>query len=134
LIEKGMPEGHKIVYRSAWEEVPETNPGDLTFILKTVPHPVFVRNGNDLKMKMEISLLESLLGFSKQFTHLDNRIVTVTREEVTIPGQVIMVKDEGMPHHEYPSFKGNLYIEFSIKFPEALTPAQKQGLKKLFQV
>jgi DnaJ-related protein SCJ1 len=134
LIEKGMPEGHKIVYRSAWEEVPETNPGDLTFILKTVPHPVFVRNGNDLNMKMEISLMESLLGFSKQFTHLDNRIVTVTREEVTIPGQVIMVKDEGMPHHEYPSFKGNLYIEFSIKFPESLTSAQKQGLKNLFQV
>jgi DnaJ-related protein SCJ1 len=90
IVEKGMPEGHRIVYRNGWEELPETNPGDLTFVLKSLPHPIFERQGNDLRMKMEISLLEALVGFTKQFSHLDNRLVTLNRQEVTHPGRLYL--------------------------------------------
>ena len=132
IIEKGMPDGHRIVFKSSWDEAPETNPGDLTFILKTSPHPVFKREGNDLRMKLEISLLEALVGFSKEITHMDGHVFTVSSDSVTIPGQVILVKNEGMPHHEYSSFKGNLHVEITVKFPQILTDNQKNVVRQLF--
>lgn len=47
--------------------------------VQEVPHAVFERKGNDLKVKIEIDLRESLLGFTKTITHLDGHIVTIDR-------------------------------------------------------
>ena len=81
-----MPDGHKVSFKSGWDEEPETNPGDLIFQIRTQPHPVFSRSGNDLHMTLTISLLESLVGFTKEVTHLDGHIVAISSKDVTIPG------------------------------------------------
>lgn len=45
-----------------------------------MPHPVFERvNNDDLKMYMNITLKEALLGFEKEVTHLDGHMVDVYR-------------------------------------------------------
>jgi len=69
-----------------------------------------------------------LVGFTKQFNHLDGHEVTVEQQSVTKPGQIIKIAGEGMPHFNYPSDKGDLYIEFSIIMPESVTEHQKSGL------
>jgi DnaJ-class molecular chaperone len=84
-----MPDNHRIVFKSQWDEEPETNPGDLIFVIRTSPHDIFTRHHHDLRMSLEISLLESLVGFSKEVTHLDGHIVTITNDQVTIPGIII---------------------------------------------
>ena len=33
-----------------------------------------------------------------------------------------------MPQHNFPSEKGDLFIEYSVHFPTSLTDSQKQGL------
>ena len=67
---------------------------------------------------MTISLLESLVGFSKQIRHLDGHSVTVARADVTKPGLVMAIDREGMPIHEQADF-GNLLVEFTVKFPKS---------------
>ena len=57
-IEKGMPEGHQIVFEQESDESPDTTPGDVIFKLKTLPHKRFSRKGNDLHTSMTITLLE----------------------------------------------------------------------------
>ena len=81
-----MKDGEEIVFRNSWEETADKTPGDLIFVLKTHKHELFVRDGNDLRMKLNINLLESLVGFSHEFTHLDGRKVTIARDGVTHPG------------------------------------------------
>ena len=44
--------------------------------------------------------------------------------EVVKPGAWKSVADEGMPVHGRPYEKGNLYIHFNVKFPDALTQQQ----------
>ena len=44
---------------------------------------------------MRISLKEALLGFDKEIPHLDDHIVTVKKNGVTQPGDVIKVRGEG---------------------------------------
>lgn len=68
-----------------------------------MPHAFFTRNGNDLHCKVDITLKEALLGFKKKVKHLDNHFVRIDREGITKPGEVQVIKGEGMPHHEFSS-------------------------------
>ncbi len=40
--------------------------GDLKFVIRTLPHPQFVRRGNDLLYNMTIPLVDALVGFSSE--------------------------------------------------------------------
>jgi DnaJ-related protein SCJ1 len=130
-VERGMPDGHKIVFSQEADEIPEHVPGDVTFRIVTLPHKRFTRNVHDLHTKMTISLLEALVGFSKTFRHLDDHTVTITRDVVTKPGEVIKVEGEGMPHHNYASQTGDLFVEIAIRMPASVTEEQKEGFKQL---
>lgn len=74
----------------------------------------------------KISLADALCGATFRFKHLDGRVLTVS----TPPGEVIKpdtfkrINDEGMPIHGRPFMKGNLYIHFTVEFPDRLDAAQ----------
>jgi len=130
-IEKGMKDGEKLVFSQQADEAPDTTPGDLVFRLATIPHKRFTRKGNDLHLSLTVSLLEALVGFNKKIKHLDGHTFDVIRDEVTKPGQIITIKEEGMPQHNLASQTGDLHIEVTVKFPTSLTEEQKEGFKKL---
>jgi DnaJ family protein B protein 11 len=54
--------------------------------VNTAPDANFTRKGDDLEMDFHISLLEALVGFEKEFKHLDGHSVSLTRSSVTSPG------------------------------------------------
>ena len=72
--------------------------GNVNIKLIEMPHPLFIRDKNDLKIHLEISLKEALLGFYKYVTHLDGRSVEIDRVgQITKPGLILRLKGEGMP-------------------------------------
>eukprot|EP01095_Lingulamoeba_sp_RSL-Kostka_P005100 TRINITY_DN16457_c0_g1_i1.p2 TRINITY_DN16457_c0_g1~~TRINITY_DN16457_c0_g1_i1.p2 ORF type:complete len:412 (-),score=145.23 TRINITY_DN16457_c0_g1_i1:78-1313(-) len=131
IIERGMPDKYEIRFSQQADEAPDTTPGDVYFTLVTKEHPDFVRRGDDLYLNMKITLLEALVGFSKTVTHLDGHKVPITRTHVAKPGMIQLIKNEGMPHHQFPSQKGNLYVEYEVIFPSVLTEKQKDGFRDL---
>jgi DnaJ-related protein SCJ1 len=131
IVEKGMPEDYHITFEQEADEAPDITPGDVIFKIKTSPHKRFVRQGNDLYTKMNVSLLEALVGFSRRIPHLDGHKVQIDKQDITKPGEIIKISEEGMPYHEFPSQKGDLFVEFSIKMPTSLTEEQKQAFKTL---
>jgi DnaJ-related protein SCJ1 len=131
-IEKGMPDGYEIRFPRMSEQSPDTIPGDVILHIKTKKHSRFKRRGNmDLLHTMTITLKEALLGFKKPLKQLDGRTIMVQRSDVTYPGQVMTIQDEGMPQHNVPSHRGVLDITFQIKFPNKLSSQQQEQLKKL---
>lgn len=133
VIERGMPDGHKIVFEQQSDEAPDTQPGDVAFVLNRIEHPNFRRDGNNLHYKASITLLQSLVGFQLTIPHLDGHNVEISRNEITTPGFVLTVSGEGMPFHNFPSQAGDLFVEFSIIFPNQLTKEQKEGFKKVLR-
>jgi len=133
-VEPGHKHGSKIILRGeAGCPDPSVSPGDIIFVLEQKPHATFKRIGADLVMERGISLLEALTGFD--FTVLtleDGRTIRVTHPSggpVIKPDTWWRVPGEGMPHHGRPFDKGNLYIHFSIAFPDVLDPAQVEAVR-----
>ncbi|KAL1917261.1 uncharacterized protein VTP21DRAFT_4917 [Calcarisporiella thermophila] len=121
VIERGMVEGDTIVFERKADETPDIVPGDLIFVLRVLPHPIFTRDGNDLYATLDITLTESLGGFEKEISHLDGHKIVLKRDQITPHGFVQEIAGEGMPHHNFPSFKGKLFIEYSVIFPISVT-------------
>lgn len=92
------------------------------------PHAVFTRRQDDLEVTLEISLLEALVGFSRELPHLDGRMVRLERDQVVQPNLVWRIPSEGMPKRHKPSQRGDLLVQFLIQYPsEPLSDHERQG-------
>lgn len=85
-VEPGMREGAEQRFVGEGEPHIDGDPGDLRVRIKTQPHPVFERRGDDLYTNVTVNLSDALAGFTINLTHLDGHSVKVTREKVTWPG------------------------------------------------
>lgn len=113
--------------------------GDVDFYLRVLPHATLRRDGHDLKLALEVSLVEALVGFKRNITHLDGRTITIVHDIVTYNGHSILMKGEGMPippgtiqgddKPEENEVYGNLITTFDIVFPRRLTEKQKEALR-----
>merc|ERR1712166_382746 len=84
-IQKGSPDGNKVVFAEKSDEHPGVTPGDVIFVLKEQAHATFKRKGADLYIEKSISLVEALCGFEMEIEQLDGRTLIVRSS----PGEVI---------------------------------------------
>ncbi|KAI8346639.1 DnaJ domain-containing protein [Mortierella sp. GBAus27b] len=132
-VKPGWKAGTKIRFPREGDEFPNGAIQDIVFTLEEKPHTIFTRQGNDLVMNVELTLLEALTGFSKTIKTLDGRTLPVSASgsRVIQPGQEERFPGEGMPITKKPGEKGDMVVKYVVKFPTQLTAAQKEGLKKV---
>jgi len=118
-VDRGVKSGTRVEFRGEGDQAPGIQAGDVVFEIEQKPHPRFVRKDDDLLYQCEIDLVTALAGGTIYVEHLDDRWLCIE----ILPGQAIgpnaakMVRGQGMPsyrHHD----TGNMYIQFSVKFPE----------------
>jgi DnaJ homolog subfamily B member 4 len=136
VVQPGWKQGTKIRFPRAGNEAADGSSPDLVFVVEDIPNPRFARQGDDLIVKVEIPLVEALTndsGVKKQAEHLDGRKLQVhVPPGIVKPGQETRVTGEGMPiRRKGASGKGDLIIRWEVKFPDRLTAAQKEGVKKV---
>ncbi|KAL4424806.1 hypothetical protein ABPG77_000846 [Micractinium sp. CCAP 211/92] len=132
-VEPGHRHGSKVVFRGeAGSDSPDVLPGDLIFILEQKDHSSFKRIGTDLFFEKSVSLVEALCGTHFHLTHLDERVLEVASSGVIKPDSWACIRGEGMPIQGRPFEKGNLYIHFTVEFPDEVTPQQAAALKAAF--
>lgn len=133
-IEKGMKNSENIVFKGESEQQPDTLPGDLIVHLKQNNHRFFNnRIDNDLHGTINLTLKEALLGYKRKVVHLDKREIEIKSDLPTSPFHVRKIDNEGMPFHNYPSQKGQLYLKFNVRLPTYLTEEEKDLITKLFE-
>lgn len=125
-MDKGTPQGEQFIIHGEGDCVPEVEPGDVVVVMKIRPNKTFQRKGADLLIEKEISLLEALTGIDFTITHLDGRTVRIQNNpgEIIKPDTLMTCEDLGMPFHKSPYKFGNLFIKFSIRFPEKMSQTQ----------
>ncbi|KAI0288793.1 hypothetical protein BC826DRAFT_1092918 [Russula brevipes] len=135
-VQPGWKQGTKIRFPRAGNETAGGSSPDLVFIVEDKPHPRFTRSGDDLIAKIEVPLVEALTnesGAKKQLEHLDGRRLQVlVPPGVVKPGQETRITGEGMAiRKKGAAGKGDLLLRWDVKFPDRLTPAQKEGVKRV---
>ncbi|XP_018431238.1 PREDICTED: dnaJ homolog subfamily A member 1-like [Nanorana parkeri] len=119
-IDKGMKNKQKVVFQGEGDQAPGLQPGDIIIVLEQKEHMVFQRKDDDLVMNMEITLADALCGCRQKVQMLDGRTILVTSQpgNVIRPGDTKRIPKEGMPKYRDPFEKGDLIIQFQVKFPE----------------
>ena len=131
-IEKGAPDKKRYIFQGESDELPGALPGDIYVEIQIAKHSQFTRIGADLAFEAKISLFEALSGFELVLKNLDGKNIKIKSKEGEIisHGQVKTVKDLGMPFYEQPHKLGNLYLKFTVIFPDKLQNEQKEILFK----
>ncbi|KAM6595801.1 hypothetical protein CsatA_006325 [Cannabis sativa] len=133
IVDIGMQNGQKITFSGESDEAPDTEPGDVVFVIEQKEHPKFKRNGVDLFYDHTLILAEALCGFQFVLTHLDGRRLLIKSN----PGEVVkhdsykVISEEGMPMYGKPFMKGNLYIHFNVEFPNSMSSEQVKALETI---
>lgn len=104
--------------------------GDLFLVIEVQPHPVFERDGDDLRCEVPIDLFTAVLGGEVTVPTLTGRGM-LRIPEGTQPGQVFRLRGQGMPNLRNPNQRGNLLVKVRVQLPEKLTDEQRQLFHQL---
>ena len=131
-VERGAMTGDRLQFEFMAAQIPRHVPGDVLVNVHVLKHPLFKRMGSDLVLLLRISLLEALVGFKREVTHLDGHVVhlSVPRGTVVHPDSAMEIEGEGMPVHDDPSTYGRLLVQFHIVFPEHVDSMAAAQLEK----
>jgi len=135
-VKAGWKDGTKITFEGKGDELPGRPAQDIVFVVKQKPHSKYLREGDDLIVKMSIPLTKALTaGVTVDIPTLDNRVLRVPLREVVYPGYERVVKSEGMPISKKGAptgSKGDLKVRFNIQFPKKqLSGEEAAGLERL---
>ncbi|KAM0705036.1 hypothetical protein Q7P35_007823 [Cladosporium inversicolor] len=129
-IKRGLKPGSKIKYPDMGDQV-EGGVQDLHFIVKEKPHPLFSRDGDDIRHTVEIDLKEALTGWTRKVSTIDGKQVNVSSAGPTQPTFEERFPSLGMPKSKTPTQRGDFVVSVKIKYPTSLTAQQKQQLKEI---
>ncbi|WFD24944.1 DnaJ- protein scj1 [Malassezia equina] len=132
-VEAGAREGYEYVLEEMGDQSPDMEAGDVVVQVTSDAGPGDLRRlGHHLYTTEALSLHEALLGFDRTFHHYDGHTVRLRRTEVTQPGFVMRVEDEGMPipvderDQAGGRLHGDLFVEFRVVLPKLDAEARAQ--------
>lgn len=134
-IPKGIDNGYKTSFPGMGEQ-PKTSKmkaGDLIIDFRISEHPKFTRKGNDLYYKCELTFIESMIGKDITIPYFKENIdINTNMFGVVYPGKEYLIEGKGMPIINTPR-KGNMFIEFAIKYPKIKNKDKLNELSELLK-
>ena len=130
-IPPGVKDGSRV--RAAGEGESGSNggaSGDLYLRVRIRPHPIFERDGNDLRAKVAVPVATAVLGGEAQVPTITGS-VRLKIPETTQSGQVFRLKGHGMPSIGKADQRGDLYATVEVQLPRSLTKEQRQQWETL---
>lgn len=98
--------------------------GDLYLILSIRAHPLFEREGDDLRVKVATPLYTAILGGEVMVPTPRGSQLALKVPPETPNGQRMRLAGQGMPHVNATG-RGDLYAEISVQLPRNLSAAEK---------
>lgn len=128
FVERGTKEGTVVTFKNQGDTSEENAPGNVEVIITSKKHPLFRRQGYDLHMNINVTLKEALLGFKKEFTHIDGSKLVVESKKLVSCGKPIRIPKRGLPMHNDTFENGDVVVHLRILWPKNLTDKEKEEL------
>ena len=127
-VKPGWKSGTKVTFSQEGDKFPGRTPADIAFIIRDKPHPVFSRDGTNLKYTYKIPLREALCGSVVQIPTLEGKKVGINCSEVIKPNTTKRLQGYGLPFPKEPTRRGDLIVSFEVLFPDNVSTTSKRTL------
>ncbi|MGI9145725.1 MAG: DnaJ C-terminal domain-containing protein [Chloroflexota bacterium] len=104
--------------------------GDLYLVVSIKAHPLFEREGDDVRVKVATPLYSAMLGGEVMVPTPKGGQLALKLPPETANGQRIRLAGQGMPHANG-SGRGDLYAEITIQLPKSLNDREKELFAQL---
>ena len=105
-------------------------PGDLYAIIRTVDHPVFHREGDDIRITVPVSATEAALGAKIEVPTIDGRTL-LKIPPGTQSGQKLRLREKGVPSATKEGARGDEIVEVKLTVPMPRDERSKEILREL---
>ncbi|WP_394279121.1 DnaJ C-terminal domain-containing protein [Microbacterium sp.] len=126
-VPAGVADGQKIRLRGKGRPSPDGGePGDIVLTVSVRPHPVFTRDGLNLRLTVPVTFTEAVLGATIEVPTLGGDPVKLRVAPGTPSGRVLRVKGRGV---QTKKGTGDLLAEVQIAVPTHLDDKAREALE-----
>lgn len=126
-IPAGVADGQKIKVRGKGEPSPDGGPaGDIILTVHVRKHPVFERDGQNLRLTLPVTFSEAALGATVEVPTLGGDPVKLKIQPGTPSGRVLRVKGRGV---QTTKGTGDLLAEVQVMVPAHLSDEAQAALE-----
>ena len=130
-VPAGIQDGQKLKVKGKGQLSPNGGDrGDLVVTIKVKPHPVFTRDGDNLRVIVPVTFTEATLGATIQVPVLGGEPVKLKVAPGTPNGRTLRVKGKGVQHG---SKQGDLLATVEIAVPAHISDKARELLEKFEQ-
>lgn len=104
-------------------------PGDLYIVTEVEPHPLFERKGDNIYIKVPVTVTEAALGAKVEVPTLDGP-TTIKIPPGTQSGQKLRLRGKGAPSLRA-SARGDQFVEVQVVVPHVADERSKEILREL---
>ena len=127
-IPAGVADGQKIRLRGRGRPSPDGGEsGDIVVQITVRPHPVFTRDGLNLRVVVPVTFTEATLGATIEVPTLGGDVVKLRVAPGTPSGRVLRVKGRGVATAKG---TGDLLAELQVAVPTHLDDAAREALER----
>jgi DnaJ-class molecular chaperone len=104
--------------------------GDLYLRVKTIPHPLFERKGEDLQVPVTVPLTTAVLGGEVSVPTLDGPI-GIKVPPGSRPGRVFRLRNHGLPRLEKDGGRGDVLATLGVDLPTQVGDRERELFEEL---
>ena len=104
--------------------------GDLYAIIRTEPHPIFRRDGDDIYLTVPVNATEAALGAKIEVPTIDGRAL-LKIPPGTQSGQKLRLREKGVPSATKEGVRGDEIVEITVHVPMPRDERTKELLREL---
>lgn len=127
-IPKGVGNGMQFTMNGFGNHIKDGSPGDLHILVEEVKEFYFKREGPNLIVDKEISVIDAILG-NQIKVRTPHGEIPITIEPGTESGRTIRVTGKGVPDINYGT--GDLFVKIEVKIPKNISTEEKEILEGL---
>ena len=128
-LPQGVRDGQKVRLRGKGMPGPGGTAGDLLVAVNVEAHPVFKRDGDDLRMTLPVSFDEAVLGATVEVPTLDGAVVKVKVPAGTPSGRSLRLKGRGVKRSRTDDDRGDLFVTVDVVVPQRVDGAVREAVE-----
>ena len=126
-VPAGIQDGQKLKLKGKGQPSPNGGQaGDLVVTIKVRPHPVFTRDGDNVRVVVPVTFAEAVLGAVISVPVLGGEPVKLKVAPGTPNGRTLRVKGKGVQHE---SHQGDLLASVDILVPNRISKKAEEALR-----